>query len=77
MTTTNDLNKVDALRWEPASFDKYQGRIPNEGFGGNDYAVSLTEEEFESFGEANRTLGGERLSNTARRYPNTWCVTHD
>ena len=76
MATATDISKIDALRWVPASFDPFQGCIPSEGFQGNDYALSLTQHEFDAFGSTHRTLGGEHLSNTARRWPNTWCVTH-
>lgn len=65
--------RIDAIRWVPASWDKWQGRVPGAGFMGNDYAVAISEEQAQN---APRTLGGERLYDTAKRYPNTWCVIH-
>lgn len=65
--------RIDAIRFVPASWDPWQGRVRGGGLFGTDYAVAISAEQAES---APRTLGGERLANTARRYPYTWVVVH-
>lgn len=65
--------RIDAIRYVPASFDKWQGRILGEGFGGNDYAIGITLAEAEALPP---TLGGKPLHQVALRYPNTWVVVH-
>jgi hypothetical protein len=56
--------QIDAIRFVPASFDPHQGRVPGAGFGGNDYAISLSGKVFRQFRECEK----------AARFPNTWVV---
>ena len=61
------MPKIDAIRLEPASFDPYQGRCPGGGFGGNDYAIRVDKQLFDSLPEAE----------SAYAHPFAWVVLRE
>jgi hypothetical protein len=62
------IKNIQALRWCPGQGYEYSLDInpPRQG-----KAISA-----DAASTAPRTLGGERLDNTATRYPWTWVVVH-
>ena len=56
--------KLDAIRWNHG----YDARLED----GTEIRLNTRSAE----NVFARTLGGERLTDTAKRYPFTWCVVH-
>ena len=67
---TGATKRIDAIRYMPKSSACWHGRVPHDGI--TRYAIEIDESSVANL----RTLGGEHLTNTARRYPGTWCVIH-